>query len=146
MLWNYNKSIYDPSPVGYQVSPKYTLGDLIWNYKANKWLWPYALMTNENGKELKLYAMCARWGKTGSILNSKNAGYLWTMIPASDDGRNKDEYIILCVKESETKGNVRIFLGNLENSDNNIVNNPSGNDEYRYKAPSYGLNIRPWKN
>ena len=66
-LWLQQKSLYDPSPVGYRATSSELFSDLTYNGNVNSWKDSYAQITNGNSEIIDIYATGLRSNTNGSV-------------------------------------------------------------------------------
>ena len=139
-LWGEMKTIYDPSPVGYRVSPYYTMSNFTYtnpgqtatDYWSSVGL--LSLMQSNSSNYIFLYA-CGKIDNSGKHIDYSSKGYYWA------PQNNSNNFYCLYFMQYESGNNAAVYCGN----------NVSINGTYIYQqtltngvsTTSSGMPIRP---
>ena len=137
-LWLQQKSLYDPSPVGYRATSSELFSDLTYNGNVNSWKDSYAQITNGNSEIIDIYATGLRSNTNGSVYDYGTSAYTWTL------NNQNNQFIIMSVMKSPgTVDSVALYVGSNQNINNTYSAGQTSDPQYRMKYSSFGLTIRP---
>ena len=137
-MWLQQKSLYDPSPVGYRATSSELFSDLTYNGNVNSWKDSYAQITNGNSEIIDIYATGLRSNTNGSVYDYGTSAYTWTL------NNQNNQFIIMSVMKSPgTVDSVALYVGSNQNINNTYSAGQTSDPQYRMKYNSFGLTIRP---